>query len=123
MLRWSSAVSVGSLPATKRFVLDACGSRVTHVYTMAGMLELTQEWNMDAPDEWREEVEAGARCLIASSWGQARTLVIRKKFPALGLSELVENTLAPDGASLIAAMSTTVDATGETRATIDRFVR
>jgi hypothetical protein len=113
----------GSLPATKRFVLDTSGNRVTHVYTMAGLLELTQEWNLGAPDEWREEVEAGARCLIASSWGQSRTLVIRKKFPALGLSELVENSISPDGATLIAAMSTTVDATGETRATIDSFVR
>jgi hypothetical protein len=111
-----------SLPATKRFVLAAGHDRVTHVYTLASTLELTQVWNMTDPNEWREEVEAGSKCLVSSSWAE-RSLLIRKQFPKLGLTEEVLNTISPDGEYLVATMRTTVVATGETRSTCDRFHR
>jgi len=129
--RWL-ALKVGSpfkrrvaaaLPATKRFAMDeGSRDRVTHVYTLASSLELTQHWRMADADEWREEVEAGVKCLISSSWGP-RVLLIRKQFPSLGLVEKVENSISADGLVLTATMRTTVVATNETRCTTDRFRR
>lgn len=111
-----------SLPATKRFVMDESRDRVTHVYTLASSLELTQYWRMADAEDWREETEAGLKCLVSSSWGP-RVLIIRKQFPSLGLIEQVENTVSADGKHLTATMCTTVVATGETRSTSDRFRR
>ncbi|KAJ1637403.1 hypothetical protein T492DRAFT_952109 [Pavlovales sp. CCMP2436] len=113
-----------SLPATKLFVFDdpLRFNCVTHVYTLARTLELVQHWNMANPEDWREEVEAGLKCLISSSWGP-RTLVIQKKFLSAGLLEHVENSISTDGLFLTATMRTTVVATDETRSTCDRFRR
>lgn len=111
-----------SLPATKQFVMSECGRHVVHVYTLISMVELTQRWDMADADAWREECEAGLRCMISSSWGDG-CLVIKKRFEELGLLEVVVNTLSDDGQRLIANMTTTVVSTGEARSTSDTFAR
>mmetsp|Transcript_8116 Transcript_8116/g.23896 ORF Transcript_8116/g.23896 Transcript_8116/m.23896 type:complete len:238 (-) Transcript_8116:265-978(-) len=112
-----------ALPATKHFVAgDGSLAQLTHVYTLAGTLELTQHWDMRDNGVWKDEEEAGHKCTIHSHWGD-KCLVIQKRFPGLGLTEVVENRIAAGGARLVSTMRTTVVSTNEMRMTSDSFVR